>query len=112
MKTKKTKWPAILIVVGVIAMYLHARPTAPVKPVPANIVEGTSLELRLERTVSSSHSIAGETFTGKLAKAIVANGQLIAPEGTEFRGKVIEASPAGYLAGGARLRISLTSFSL
>ena len=93
-------------------MYLHAHPTVPAKPAPVSVQEGTPMEVHLGRPVSSAHALVGERFTGKLAKAIVVNGVVIVPEGTEVNGKVMQALAGGRLAGGASLKIELTSFSL
>lgn len=110
MNSKKTL-PVVLLV-GAIAVYLYAHPRAPEKPATVTIEPGTTVEVRLDHGVSSKTSFAGERFSGKLAKAIVMDGKMIAPEGTEFSGKVMEADPAGHLAGGAKLKIALNSFSL
>ena len=112
MKTNKSKWPVILMITGAVAIYLYARPTAPVTPTSVNLEGGTLVAVRLDRNMSSARSVAGEHFTGKLAKSILANGTVIVPEGTVFTGTVIEAVPAGRLAGGSSLHIALTSFSL
>lgn len=112
MTTKKAKWPAILIIVGAIAVYLHAHPLIPSKPATLTLEQGSAVEVRLDRAVSSKYSTDGERFSGKLYKAIVLNQQVVLPEGTEFSGTVIKAVAAGYLAGGASLRIALTSFEL
>jgi hypothetical protein len=112
MTTQKAKWPVSLMIVGAIAVYLHAHsPLAP-QPTAVTMQQGTAVEVRLDRAVSSKTSASGERFTGKLAKPILINGRVTVPEGTEFLGKVIQAAPAGHLAGGASLRIALTSFSM
>jgi outer membrane lipoprotein SlyB len=112
MTTLKARWPLVLVIVGAIAAYVHAHPPAPPKPVTVTVAQGTPVELRLGHAVSSKTSSAGERFSGKLAKPILLNGQVIVPEGTEFSGTVLQAVPVGRLAGGASLRVSLNTFSL
>jgi hypothetical protein len=112
MTTKRASLPVALCIVGAIALYVHAHPNVPPKPVTVTIAQGTNIELRLDKTLGSRTSSAGEPFSGKLVKPIVEGGTVIVPEGTEFSGKVLQAVPVGRLAGGASLRIALTSFSL
>jgi hypothetical protein len=112
MKTQKAKWPIILTIVGAVVMYLQARPTVPPKPVTLTIAQETPIELRLAHSLGSKTSKAGEPFSARLAKPISLNNQVVIPEGTEFSGRVTVADPAGRLAGGARLGITLTSFTL
>lgn len=112
MKPQRAKWPVILTIVGAVVMYLHARPTASPKTVALTIAHETPIELRLARSLGSRGSKAGEPFSARLAKPISLNNQVVIPEGAEFSGKVTVADPAGRLAGGARLGITLTSFTL
>jgi hypothetical protein len=112
MTTKKASLPLALFIVGAIAMYLHAHPSVPPKPAIVSIAQDTAIELRLQKTLGSRTSSAGEQFSAKLMKPVVVDGRTVIPVGTEFCGKVLQAVPVGRLAGGASLRIALTSFSL
>ena len=112
MSKQQVKWPVVVVILGVMAAYLYGHELLPKKSAPVTMEPGTPIEVRLEKSVSSKSSIAGEQFSGKLSKDIVADGKVIVPEGTEFSGKVIEASPVGHLAGGASLKVALTSFSI
>lgn len=112
MTSQKTKWPVILLAVGVIAVYLYVRPSIPSKPATVTMSHGTTIRVSLDRTVSSRSSASGDLFTGKLAEALVIDGHEIVPKDAEFSGKVVQAIPAGHLAGGAKLRVVLTSFEL
>jgi len=111
MTRQNAKWPVVLLMLGVMGMYLHAHPLH-VKPTTVTMEPGTAIELRLDHTVSSKTSTSGQPFSGKLAKPIVLDGKVVVPDGTEFSGKVMEAVPAGHLAGGATLKVALTTFSL
>ena len=112
MTSTKAKWPIVLILVAAVASYLYAHPPIPPKPATVTLVQGTSVEVRLDQTVSSKTSASGSHFSAKLAKPLVLNGKIAVPESTEFSGNVIQAVPAGHLAGGASLRVALTSFTL
>jgi hypothetical protein len=112
MTSQKAKWPMILVAVGAIVAYVYARPPIPSKPATMTMSQGTAVEVHLDRAVSSRSSAPGDQFTGRLAEAILVDGQEMVPKDTEFSGKVIQAIPAGRLAGGAKLRIVLTSFEL
>lgn len=112
MTTLKGKFPLFLLIVGAIALYLHAHPPAPPKPVSVTIAPGTTVELRLDHTISSKTSSSGERFSGKLAKPVVLNGKVVVAEGTELSGTVLQAVPVGRISGGAALRVALNSFSL
>jgi hypothetical protein len=112
MTSTKSKWPIVLILVGAIAAYLYAHPPIPPKPSTVTLAQGTSVEVRLDQTVSSKTSASGSHFSAKLAKPLLLNGKVVVPEGTEFSANVIQAVPAGHLAGGASLRVALTSLTL
>lgn len=112
MTLSKGNVPLVLLIVAAIALYVHAHPPAPPKPVSVTVSQGTAVELRLDHTVSSKTSSSGERFSGKLAKPVVLNGQVVVPEGTEFSGTVLQAVPVGRISGGATLRVALNSFSL
>jgi hypothetical protein len=112
MTSTKSKRPIVLIIVAAVAAYLYAHPPVSPKPATVTLVQGTAVEVRLDQTVSSKTSASGSHFSGKLAKPLVLDGKIVVPEGTEFSRNVIQAVPAGHLAGGASLRIALTSFAL
>jgi hypothetical protein len=112
MTSQKTKWPMILLAVGSIAAYLYARPPIQPKRATVTVSQGTAVEVHLDRAVSSRSSAPGDQFTSRLEEAILVDGHETVPKNTEFSGKVIQAIPAGHLAGGAKLRIVLTSFEL
>jgi hypothetical protein len=110
----KAKSLGILVLVGILGTLFYLRSSAPAapKPVSMTLPAGTYFTVRLNKTVGSKVSTSGQTFTAKLAQAIVIDGHTVIPADAEFNGKVIEAAPAGHLSGGASLRVALTSFTL
>jgi hypothetical protein len=63
----------------------------------------------LNSPISSKSAQTGETFTGTLAKPVIANGETLIPKGAEVTGIVAEVKSAGKLAGAAQLALKLTS---
>jgi hypothetical protein len=112
----KPKAQKSLAVVGVasLAAFFCLRPAVPAinKPVNATLAQGSTISLRLNQAVGSKISSPGQKFAGKLAQPIVIDGRTVVPGGAECSGTVVEAVSAGRLAGGARLRIMLTSIKL
>jgi hypothetical protein len=80
-----------------------ARETEAPHPV---VAEGTPLVIKLESTVSSARSQAGDTFLGRVSDAIEAGGRVLVPAGAEVRGKVLVAQGAGRVKGRARLAVT------
>jgi len=77
------------------------------EPPPRPVVaEGTPLVIKLESTVSSGRSQAGDSFLGRLSEPIEAGGHVLVPAGAEVRGKVLVAQGAGRVKGRARLAVA------
>jgi hypothetical protein len=79
---------------------------------PASIPAGTPITIRLQSSVSSASSQAGDSFDAVLDEPIVINGQSIAAPGATVTGKVVEAKASGYLQDPGYLRLTLTAVSL
>ena len=69
---------------------------------------GTLILVKMDQTIVTGRNRAGERFTATLEADIVADGFLVAPRGTKFYGKIVEARKAGRLAGKASLQLTLT----
>jgi hypothetical protein len=113
----KTKSLGVLALIGMLGTlaYLHSRNPAPPAAPPAIqviLAPGTTVTVRLNQAVGSKVSASGQRFMSKLDHAVVVDGREVLPSGTQFSGTVIEAMPAGHLAGGAVLRVALASFTL
>lgn len=68
---------------------------------------GTSLAVRLDQTLSSKSSNAGDTFTATVVEPVSVDGKVVIPKNSEARGTVTDAAPLGRFKGGARLAIRL-----
>lgn len=59
---------------------------------------GTTFEGRMDTTIGSAHSRAGQRFTISMATPVLANGtDVIIPAGSEIMGEVVEAISSGKL---------------
>lgn len=77
-------------------------PSAP-RPAPVVIPEGTTLSVALETALSSAVSKVGDTVVAKLVSDVTAGGRVVAPAGSELRGRVTAAADSGRVKGRARL---------
>jgi len=75
------------------------------------VPEGTVLHVRLNETLSSKSSTAGQNFTAVVEEPVMIDGKAIIPKGADASGTVVDAKPLGKFKGGARLQIRLESIS-
>ena len=110
---QKSKSYGTLAILGAILglIYWHPGLSGLAKPSNVTLAQNTAITVRLDQNISSKASTSGQRFGGKLAQALLVNGREVLPAGTEFSGTVTQAEPAGKVAGGATLRISINSFS-
>jgi len=82
--------------------------------VPEEIVvpSGTAITVRLQSSVSSATSHAGDEFDATLDQPIVIDGKTLAPEGSQVTGRVLAARHSGRLMHPGYLRIALSSLML
>jgi hypothetical protein len=76
------------------------------------IPSGTAITVRLQSTVSSATSHAGDEFEATLDEPIVIDGKTVAAEGSQVMGRVLAARHSGRLRHPGYLRIALTSLTL
>jgi hypothetical protein len=67
------------------------------------IPEGSTLPVALETSLSSSTNRAGDTVLGTLVSDVTSDGHVLAPAGSELRGRVTAAVDSGRVKGRARL---------
>jgi hypothetical protein len=67
------------------------------------IPEGASLPVALETPLSSSSNKAGDTVLGRLVSDVTSDGRVLAPAGSELRGRVTAAASSGRVKGRAHL---------
>jgi len=90
--------------------------TAGVSPtaafLPAFVAAGTSLTVRLQTSMSSAYSHAGDSFQAVLETPVVLQGETVVPQGTPITGKISAVSVGGHRGAPGYLRLSLTAISL
>jgi hypothetical protein len=79
---------------------------------PASIPPGTPITIRLQSSVSSASSRAGDSFDAVLEEPIIIDEQLIVARGATVTGKVVEAKASGHLQDPGYLRLTLTAVSV
>lgn len=81
------------------------------KPVQETITipSGTVMRVRLDETLSSKSSEAGQGFSATVAEPVVVNGITVIEKGARARGTVVDAKAMGHFKGGALLEVRLNS---
>ncbi len=85
-----------------------AAPSVALLSVPA----GTSVEVRLDESLSSNQSRPGEEFPATITEPIAVDGSTVIPAGAHATGRVVVARPSGHLRGVAELGLTLESVEL
>ena len=83
----------------------------PVKQ-PTVVPAGTTITVSLGSAVGSKLSQPGQTFSGSVAKDVLAGNAVAIPQGATVTGTVTDAKPLGKFAGGAVLQVRLDSVNL
>ena len=111
-----------------------AVPAAPAQPVPPDtsvaaqnapgvnqpvttlgdveVARGTTLAIRMNRTISVKTARAGERFSGIVARTVNVDGRDVIPSGTPVEGVIDEAHRRGHFKGRSILELRLTSMRL
>ena len=89
---------------------VKAAASAP-KPNVVTIPAGTTLNIRLQESLSSEHNHPGDTFQGVLELAVVVDGFVIAERGSKVEGRVTELERSGRVKGLAKLVLELTKIN-
>ena len=87
-------------------------PSRSLVPGGSRLPEGTPITIRLQSTVSSASSNAGDSFEGTLDDPIVIEGQTAIPRGAAVTGRVLAAKASGRLHDPGYLRIALVSINV
>jgi len=87
-------------------------PSRSLVPAVSRLPEGTPITIRLQSTVSSASSGAGDSFEGMLDDAVVIAGQTAIPRGAAVTGRVLAARASGRLHDPGYLRIALVSIKV
>lgn len=78
---------------------------------PVEVESGTTLHVRLGRSLSSTDASEGQPFEGTLSSPVLVNGQVAIPKGASVSGHVTAADSAGHFKGQSRLAVTLDSVS-
>ena len=82
------------------------------KATPITIPEGATFPLVLETAISSATSRSGDLVVARLAEDIKVGEKVVAPSGSEVRGRVTSAVPSGRTKTRARLAFDLDTLVL
>lgn len=85
--------------------------SAPPAPHVVTLNAGTSLNVRLNETLSTDHSSMGDNFSATLNAPLIVDGFIIADKGSRVQGQVVEADRAGRVKGRANMSLELTEIS-
>jgi hypothetical protein len=87
-------------------------PSRSVIPSTTKLPEGTSIAVRLQSTLSSMTSHAGDNFRATIDEPITVDGQTLIVPGTTATGRVLEAKPSGRSLEPGYLRVVLESVNV
>ncbi len=83
--------------------------SSPPSPPPSTVTvpAGSTLHVRLTKTLTSKTSKTGDLFSGQVTEPVTVNGQDVVPTGSLVDGHVAMVKPSGRIAGKAEMRIVL-----
>ena len=79
------------------------------RAVPLTVPSGTEITISLGSPIGSKISRPGDTFTGTVARDVMAGNTVAIPQGASVSGTVTDAKPLGKFKGGAFLEFRLDS---
>ena len=83
--------------------------TSAPQPVVVTIPAKTEIEVRLDQSIATDRTAAGDPFFATVADPVVVNGQTVIPLGAPAQGRVVSVHRAGRLKGVAQIRLALVS---
>ncbi len=87
-------------------------PSQSLIPATTRLAEGTSLIVRLQKSLSSASAQAGESFEGTLDDPVMVDAQPLIARGAPVTGRVLDAEPAASGRNSGYLRIALVSVNV
>jgi hypothetical protein len=72
---------------------------------PGEILEGTTIRVRLANRLSSATSEQGSAFKSKVVSDVLSNGQILIPTGSEIDGQIIKVSSGQHLGSSGYMRL-------
>ena len=94
------KWFAMLVMVLLACVTVHAQGTLPI---------GTTVPVTVDETVTSKDAAVGQKVAGSVAQNITVNGKVVIPKGSRANLVVASAQSAGKIKGQPKLWLKLTS---
>lgn len=85
---------------------------APGAPGTLTAPAGTRLVVRMIDAVDSESNKVGDTFRASLDEDLAVEGHVVAAQGTEVKGRLVEAKEAGRFAGKSELKLELTEMMI
>ncbi len=76
-------------------------PSQTLIPSTTKLPEGTPIPIRLQSSLSSASSHAGDAFSASIDEPVVIDGKTLLARGTPATGRVLEAKPAARSGGGS-----------
>jgi len=89
-----------------------AAPEPPPPPPPLTVPAGASIVVRMGGTIDTKTAHDGDTFTGTLARAVSAHGEVAIPAGAGVTGTVVQSKSPGKFKGEGILTVTLTSINV
>ncbi len=86
-----------------------SQPAPPPPPPPIDVPANTTIEVRVDESLSTQRNRAGDHFRAELAAPLVIDGQEVIPQGTPVDGVVINSKPSGRFKGRAILGLRVDS---
>ena len=74
---------------------------------PVTLPERTAIHVRLDQTVATNRSKAGDHFEATVSQPVVVDGKTVIPKGAHAEGLVVDSRHSGRLKGRARLQLAL-----
>lgn len=79
---------------------------------PTSIPSGTPITVRLQSSISSVSSRAGESFEAVLDEPVIINGQTVVTRGANVTGRIVSAKSSGHLTDPGYIRLTLMSIAI
>ena len=82
------------------------------KSPPQEISKGTAVYIRLQKPICSATAQSGDPFSAVLDEPLVVSGRIVAPAGSEVKGRVVAARKSGHLRNAGYLRVTLAAITV
>jgi hypothetical protein len=109
----RTSVLACATLLSVLSAPCLAQSAPAAQAMPGTVAAGARVVLRLDQTLDSAKTPAGQSFTATLEADLAGeSGQTVVPTGTKVMGKIVAAKQARRLAGKSELEVAFTDVRL